>query len=152
MRYVAQPSVKFLDQTGLADPRLADDQHQLPIALGVPDHSRRLPSQGNLGASRREGYHEVDHHHARALEWRRFLQRSERKCAGLPKRPIRAWAMHGGPPQTANELRQASRTELPKRQEGNGTLYTVTATGLDPTRSGSGPRTAVMLSDGGPPF
>jgi hypothetical protein len=36
VRDVAQPSVKFLDQTRLADPRLAYHQHQLAITLPRP--------------------------------------------------------------------------------------------------------------------
>ena len=36
VRSVAQPGMKFLDQARLAEPRLADDQHQLPVALPRP--------------------------------------------------------------------------------------------------------------------
>src|SRR5262245_41080667 len=36
VRSVAQPSVKFLNEPRLADPRLADDQHQLAITLPRP--------------------------------------------------------------------------------------------------------------------
>ena len=36
VRRVAQPGVKFLDQARLAEARLADDQHQLPVALPRP--------------------------------------------------------------------------------------------------------------------
>jgi hypothetical protein len=55
--------------------------------------------------------------------------------AGLPKRPIRAWAMHGGAPETANGLRQTYRTKLSKRQEGNGTLHTVIGVLVTGTKS-----------------
>src|SRR5262245_48710705 len=36
VRSVAQPSVKFLNEPRLTDPRLADDQHQLAVALPRP--------------------------------------------------------------------------------------------------------------------
>ena len=36
VRRLAQPGVKFLDQARLAQARLADDQHQLPVALPRP--------------------------------------------------------------------------------------------------------------------
>ena len=36
VRRVAQPGMKFLDQAGFAQSRLAYDQHQLPVALPRP--------------------------------------------------------------------------------------------------------------------
>ncbi len=54
---VAQSAVKFLNQARLAEPRLAHDQHQLPVALPRPlpaAHQHRdlfiAPDQGRRHA------------------------------------------------------------------------------------------------------
>ena len=77
-----QPGMKFLDQAGFAEPRLADDQHQLAVALPRPlpaphqhrhfvvaaDERREIARAGAAPAAARADEPEQSHRLGHALE------------------------------------------------------------------------------------